>query len=414
MRILGFEIQRRASLNVQHSPGYKIDEVGTWDLLGGSPTTSGITVNTETALTFSAVWAAIRLLSDSISTLPFSIIDKQGDYRKVVSNHRLSNLIHLEPNELMTSKTLRWVLVALANLTGNGYAIIGRDQNADVISITPVHSDNVTIVEREGKIFYKVKGNRLPIPAMDMIHIKAFTLDGILGLSPIANARETIGSGIAAQRETGKMFSSGANINGLLEAPGMVNEDQMREIKRAFKRNSKDGIAILTGGLKYNRMSIPPVDAQWIEQRRLTIEDVARIFRVPPHLIGDLSRSTNNNIEAQGIEFVIYSLTPWAVEIEQEFDRKIFRIAEKGKFGTRLNMNALMRGDMAARSVFYQRGILSGYMTPNEVRILEDTEPKGADGDILIYPVNMTTMEKLKAMPAIDTNTQTDEGEKNI
>jgi len=236
------------------------------------------------------------------------------------------------------------------------------------------------------------------IPDRDMLHIPGLGYDGIKGLSVISYARESIGSGLAAQKFGGRFFGSGANMGGTLEHPTILKPEAYERLKNSWNENNS-GIGnshkttILEHGTKYTRIGIPPNDAQFIETRKFSVADICRWYGVPPHLVYDLEKATFSNIEHQGLEYVIYSLLPWSVKIEQEYNRKIFTEAEKGHVFVEHNMDALLRGDAKTRSEFYRKMVSISSMSPDEVRAKENMPPlpdnKGKEYYIMSNMINI-------------------------
>ena len=384
-----------------------VDTLSIFDDPFSSKSNSGVNVTPTTALTHSAVWAAVRLLGDTVASLPFQIVERTKDGRRLAGYHPLYSLIHSEPNRMMTSYTFRQLMMTHLNLVGNFFAFIVFGEDERPTELVPIDPATVTVYADNGRLFYKV--NEQLYQDWEILHVKGLSMDGIIGLSPIAYARETIGGGISAQNYSAELMGNGITATGVIEMDGMPKADQVEDLRkmmakkfRGDRKTTSSGIAILYGGMKFNRIAIPPVDAQFLEQRKFSVEDIARIMRVPNHMIGDLSHATFSNIEHQAIEFVQFSLMPWVKAIEMEFDRKIFREDEKKKYSVKLNVDGLLRGDIVTRAQLYQSAINSGWMTRDEARQLENMNAlSDGYGDIPLVPVNLTTMTKLQAT---DTN----------
>lgn len=309
-------------------------------------------------------------------------------------------LIHDEPNELMTSFVFRETQQAHLCLWGNAYAHIIRDRSFRPIALDVHHPSDVEpyLAPYNGRkyLFYKVKGIEEPVLSVDMIHIPSLSFNGLIGKSPIQIAKENVGLGLALQKFGSEFFANGTAFNGFLKTEQNLKDEQYDRILNQWnKRWTGEGkrwkTPLLEGGVDYQTVGVPPEDAQWLTSRKFQLTEIARIFRVPPHMLADLERSTNNNIEHQGIEFVIHTIRPWVTKWEQEYNRKLFTTTDYIKYFTKLNMEALLRGDSAARTAMYQSGIVNGWMTRNEARELEDKNP--LDGlDEPLVPLNMTTI----------------------
>jgi len=313
----------------------KLDYPKPWliEALGGE-TKSGIKVSEESASTLSAVWACTRVLSEAIASLPFSVYEKKtnGDRVKAVS-HDYYNLLHDAPNRFMTSFIWRETLQAHLCLWGNAYALIIRNNGGRAIALNPIHPRDVVhqVVVNGEEMFYKINGIETPLPSWQILHIPALSFDGLKGKSPITVARENIGTALALEQFGAGVFKSGGAKRLALVHPGEVKPPTVEKIRKSWESTygGTDGmnrVAVLDMGLDVKEVGMSPEDAQFIESRRFQLNEIARIFRVPPHMIGDLERSTNNNIEHQSIEFVQYTLRPWLVRWEQEVNRKLFGI----------------------------------------------------------------------------------------
>jgi HK97 family phage portal protein len=361
--------------------------------LTGGASDSGQIVNRETAMQFSAVYACVRIISETIASLPLAILERSDGYVNY-AQHPLSTFIELEPNAVMTRFMFWETMIAHVLLEGNAYAIIERDMDMMPKSFIIVNPNDVEIMydDRKAKLMYKIDGKIYY--NWKILHIAGISFDGVKGLSPISYHRDSIGIGLSEMEFQGKFFKNGAQISGVLENPGKLTDDAYKRIAQSW-RNTYEGAqnagktAILEGGTAYKTIGIKPIDAQFMEQRRFTIEDIARIYRVPLHLLQDLSRSTNNNIEHQSIDFVQHTIRPHIKRIEAELDRKIFTEKEKKsrKYFTRFNLDALLRGDVRSRGEFYRTLSNIGAINANEVRSMEGMNPYEG-GDIYRVPMN--------------------------
>lgn len=391
------------------NPNTPLSNPAAWlvNLLGGE-TASGEQVNETTALTFSAVYACIRVLSETIASLPIHVCRNLDDGGKVVDyEHGVSQLISNEPNAIMTSYSFRETLQTHLCLYGNAYAEIKRNGRGKPQSIKLLMPNNVDVYIKNDKLYYEVKeetygngdvGKKKIVASKNMIHLTGLSTDGIMGKSPITIARENIGLGLAAQKFGGAFFGNGANVNGILTHPGTLNEVAQKRLKKSW--NSKytgasNGLktAVLEEGMKYERIGIPPNDAQFIETRKFQVTEIARIFRVPPHMIADMERATFTNIEHQAIEFATHTVRPWLVKWEQELNRKLFGKDEKDYY-IKFNIAGLLRGDNKSRADYYKSLFYIGAYSINDIRTFEDMN-KVEDGDTHFVPTNMMPLEDM-------------------
>jgi len=357
---------------------------------------SGVSVNEQTALSFSAVWAAVRVLSESVASLPLMIYERTPDGgRKPATGHPLYAVLHDEPNDYMTSFVLRETLMAHCSTWGNAYAFVEYNRQGRPQRILPLMPDRTTPKMVEGVQVYEteIDGKQVVLDAHDVLHISGLGFDGLKGYSPIRMQAGAIGLGMAATDFGAKFFSNGATPSGILAHPEKLSKeaaDRLRsEWTRLYSGNSNaHKTAVLQEGMTYQQIGLPPGDAQFIESRKLSVTDVARIFRVPPHLLGDLERSTFSNIEHQSIEFITHSLRPWLVRWEQELNRKLLMPSEKGKYFIEHKIDALLRGDTNSRFTSYATARQWGWLSINDIRRLENLSPI-PEGDDYLQPLNM-------------------------
>lgn len=366
---------------------------------GQSP--SGANVNERTALSMTAVYACVRVLAESIASLPLHVYERGENGNQIkAEDFPLYALLHDAPNSEMSSFTFRETLMTHLLLYGNAYAQVLRNGRGEVVALYPL-MPNKMLVERDdnGRIQYRyIRYNEEP-PTMEgstvilspeaVLHIPGMAFDGLVGLSPIAACRSAIGMGISQDEYSSRFYANGAAPMGVLEHPGVIkNPEKLRESwNEAFGGSRNAGkVAILEEGLRFTPISISPADSQLLETRKFSVEEICRIFRVPPHLVQDLSRSTFNNIENQGISFVQYSIVPWTVRWEQALTRSLLNPAERRKYVIRFNIDGLMRGACKDRYDAYAVGINNGFLCPNDVRRLEgfDLIPDDQNGDTFL------------------------------
>ena len=376
---------------------------------GGNKSNSGVVVNDESALKFSAVFACVRLISSSIAALPLPVYTTTPSGRILNKEHPNYKLLH-DHVGAMAAMTFKQALLARALMQGNGYAKIHRDGTFRAVELELLNNVELMYNKQERKVYYRIDGKPQLYNDYDILHLKGMTLDGLTGLSVISYARETIGLGLANQEFGARFFGSGTNAGGFLEHPGNFGSDNeaYNRLQSTFNEKYKGlanshGVIILEDGMKFNKIGIPPEDAQFLQSRQFQIADIARYFAVQPQKIGDLERSTNNNIEQQSIEFVQDTLLPWIVNFEQEINYKLFRMDEQGQHFAKFNVNGLLRGDAAARGELYSKMFNIGAMQLNEIRAREELNSI-ENGDTSFVQVNVQTLENAIKNTNINTN----------
>jgi len=391
---------------------------GNW-LFSFGNSASGKIVNETTAMQTSAVYACVRIISEAIASLPLhTYVRTENGGKEQNFDHTLYTLLHDEPNDEMTSFVFRETLMAHLLLYGNAYAQIIRDGMGRPITLYPLLPNRITVGRNRdtGKIeyTYQTDNGQIVMPKESVLHIAGLGFDGLIGYSPIAMARDAIGMCIAAEEYGAKFFGNGANPGGVLQHPGVVKDpDRLRANWQAqFSGENAHKIAVLEEGLQFKQMSIPPEQAQFLETRRFQIDEIARIFRVPPHLLADLEKATFSNIEQQSLEFVKYCLHPWVVRWEQSLQKALLLPSEKGKILIRFNLDGLMRGDYKSRQEGYAIGRQNGWMSANDIRRLESMNPISEDegGDLYLVNGNMLPLKNAGsfAKDNIDTSQEND------
>ena len=355
-------------------------------------------VGMETAKRFSAVFASASLIADSISTMPFNVFRQENNQRIKIYN-KLSFVVKNSPSQKMTSASFFEGLILNILFAGNGYAEIKRNNNGEILSFHLLDSNKVEVLEDEFFLYYKYN-NRI-IHQDNMIHVPGkLSENGITGVSVIRAGINDISIGSQTQKYGLKFFTGGSLLQGYLTTEKSLTPEARRKNGEAWSsvysgEKNWHKVGLLDEGMEFKRTGIAPEEAQFIETRKFTIEDIARIFRVPPHKIGHLERSTNNNIEQQNIEFATGTLRPLLTKIEQEYNRKIFKESEKGIYYCKFNDSSLMRGDSGARAQYYKDLYYIGALSSNDVREKEDMNPREG-GDVYLSPVNMRTDEEIK------------------
>lgn len=366
-------------------------------LMGTDNTTSGVPVSPEGALAYATVLACVRVLAEGVAQLPLILYERQARGRRRANKHPISSLLHTAPNPFMTSFEWREVMMAHLALWGNAFCEIERDGAGRPIALWPLLPGAMTINEqRGGERTYEYElptGKRQRMRFDQVLHVPGFGYDGLSGKSLIRIARESVGLGIAAQRYGATVFGNGEVPGGVLEHPGVLTDDAYTRLKSSWAEqhqglNRANRLAILEEGMKYQKTGIPPEDAQFLETRRFQRTEIAAIFRVPPHMVGDLERATFSNIEQQSLDFVIYTLSPWLVRIEQRLNMSLLLESERDRYYAEHLVAGLLRGDINTRYQAYSTARQWGWMSANDVRELENQNPI-PNGDVYLVPMNM-------------------------
>lgn len=375
---------------------------------------SGKVVTEKTAMQMTAVYSCVRILAEAVAGLPihFYEYEDDGSKKKAIDNP-LYFLIHDEPNPDMTSFIFRETLMTHLLLWGNAYAQIIRNGKNEVIGLYPLMPNKMTVCRADdGEIYYlysksvdEGKANDAGYHYLrkeDVLHIPGLGFDGLVGYSPIAMAKNAIGLAIATEEFGSKFFANGAAPSGVLEHPGTIKDP--KKVREAwlsqFGGSSNSGkVAVLEEGMKYTPISISPEQAQFLETRKFQINEIARIFRVPPHMVGDLEKSSFSNIEQQSLEFVKYTLDPWIVRWEQALNKTLLSKDQKNKFFFKFNVEGLLRGDYQSRMQGYAVGRQNGWMSANDIRMLEDMDkiPAEDGGDLYLINGNMLPLNRAGA-----------------
>lgn len=358
---------------------------------------SAVKVGSDNALTFTAVWAAIRLLSESVSSLPLGVFTNSDGDKIVAQNNPVYSLLKIRPNNYQSKITFLEKVMMDMLTKGNSYVRIERNRGAIPTALLPLNADDVKIKFIDGVLFYETGSNIYD--ASDILHFKTITKDGIIGLSPIDQCKNSIGWGMAVEEFGNTFFKNGAKLSGVLQTDRALSETAIGRLKNSFNNvyaqlTGSNSTVVLEEGLTFKPISISAEQAQFLASRTFSIEEVARIFNIPPHMLKDLSKSSFNNIEMQSQEFVTYTLMPYLTRIEQEMNLKLFRTNEIGKTFVEFNVNGLLRGNTKDRSEFYRTMLNIGAMSINEIRNKENMN-KIADGDKHFMQLNMTTIDKI-------------------
>ena len=367
-------------------------------------TNIGIQVDNQSALTLSAVYSCIYVLSSSIGQLPLYVMRKKGDNIEAAKDHPAYWLLHDEPNEWQTSYKWRETKQSHVLGWGNGYTQTVRSPSGELRELVTRRPWETQLVKNGNRWLYAVteedEGSRA-VALEDMIHVRALGSDGRTGKSLIRQHAETIGLGLAAQRYGKDFFTGGGRPTGLISVKDSLQKDSWERLKTAWNnavsklKASENKTLMLPADLDYKSITIPPEDAQFLETRKLNRSEVAGIFNVPAHMINDLDKATFSNISEQAIQFVRHTMMPWVVNWEQEINRRVFTRAERAAgYYCKFNLAGLLRGTAKERAEFYRAAINDGWMDRNEVRVLEDMNPR--DGlDQMLVSVNAQPLSAL-------------------
>lgn len=400
MGILSRMLERR-SLNIPEQP---ITSEALIAALTGPPASSGVRVDANTAMTSTAVFACVRILAETIASLPLLVyrrLEEGGKERD--PDHPLYALLHDLPNPMMTSLELRENMVGHVCLWGNAYCEIEQNGAGRPIALWPMRPDTAQVLEQNGKRWYlfTVAGEQRRLPQEDVWHVRGFGTQGHTGMSVVAQAREAIGLTLATERYGATFFGNDSRPGGVLKHPGKLTPNAAQNLKQSWEQahqglEQRHRVAVLEEGMEWQQIGIPPEDAQFLETRRFQVAEIARWFRVPPHLVGDVERSTSwgTGIEQQSIGFVVYTLRPWLVRFEQAIKRDLLTATQRERWFAEFLVDGLLRGDALtrARALAVQRQ--NGIINADEWREIENMNPL-PDGQGKVYLVN-------QAMAGID------------
>jgi len=357
-------------------------------------------VTETTALQLSAVWAAVRVIAETTASLPFGVYERLAPRgRREIEDHSATRLLHERPNEFMTPIVFRETLLSHVLLWGNAWARIKRDGGGRPLAAYPLLPDRTrTVINDAGRMMHVTDedGIQRAYSDEDVLYVPGLGFDGLRGYSVIKMAANSMSLTSMAERFGRRFFTSDARPSVVVKHPHKFPTPEAREnfVEGWRKRHSGPkawSMALVEEGMDVMTLTIPPEDAQFLETRRFQISEIARWYRVPPHMLGDLERATFTNIEHQGIDFVTHTLRSWATRFEQAVDAKLLAPSERGRLFSRHNMDALLRGDLTARYNAYHVGLQDGFLSLDDVREREDMNPiPGGAGAIYMRPLNMT------------------------
>ncbi len=390
----------------------------TTDLAAGSgyrflfgATTSGKAVTERSAMQMTAVYSCVRILSEAVAGLPLHLYRRtETGGKEKATDMRLYRLLHDEPNPEMASFVFRETLMTHLLLWGNAYAQVIRNGRGEVIELWPLMPNRMSVErDRAGQLYYSYtpttddarttsRGGTVTLHPRDVLHIPGLGFDGLVGYSPIAMAKNAIGMAIACEEYGASFFANGAAPGGVLEHPGVIKD--VERVRAGWNATfggpgNANKIAVLEEGMKYTPISISPEQAQFLETRKFQIDEIARIFRIPPHMVGDLDKSSFSNIEQQSLEFVTYTLDPWVSRWEQSLMRTLLTEEEKTQLFISFNVDGLLRGDYQSRMNGYAVARQNGWMSANDIRQLENLDriDEAEGGDLYLVNGNMTKLK---------------------
>ena len=380
----------------------------TWflDAVGGQSTSSGIAVNSDSALTMSAVYACVRVLAETIASLPVVTYSKTGKGKSRDEDHPAFTLLRESPNSEMSSYSFIETMMTSVLLTGNAYAEIQRNGRGDPVGLHFIPCDYVSPSRTtSGRLVYRIRTSKVDVvlEKAEILHFAGLSTDGIIGISPIGKMREAIGMGLATQEFGANFFRNATRPSGILETPTKLTDDAVDRLRDTWRESfqgsgSTGSVPILEQGLTWKKMTIDPEDAQFLSTRRFQTAEIARAYRVPLYLLADMEAgSSYSSIEQVSIDFARYSLRPWLVRLEHELNRKLFRMAGDSEHFVEFLLDAILRADTTTRFNAYKIGRDGGWLSINDIRKLENMDSIESDGaDQYLQPLNMTTVGDLE------------------
>lgn len=368
---------------------------------------AGIYVTPEKAMAMSAVRACVTLLAESVAQLPCELYRREGEKRIRATDHPLYDIIKNQPNQKDTSFEYYEQGMGCLGIRGNHFAIIERDSNAYIKELIPVHPDKVTVLKgSDGLPYYHLNELNETLPARLMHHVKGFSFDGYLGVSPIQTNADVIGLGLATEEHASGVFANGTTMSGVIERPREVapidSQDKVDAILDKWKKRHSGlrnafSIAMLQEGMTYKQLSMDNEKAQLLESRRFSVEEICRLYKVPLHMVqlNDKTSSWGSGIESMSLGFVIYTLLPWLKRIEAAQTRDLLLPSERGEYYIEFNVQGLLRGDQKSRYESYAIGRQWGWLSVNDIRRLENMQPI-AGGNKYLTPLNMVDSSQIQ------------------
>lgn len=408
---------KAVSAGMQSTTGVSLTDLRLGLFLAGGPAYSGKAVTVDSAMQLDAVWACVKLVSDTISTLPLQLYDgADPDAAQIARDHPLYPILHDQPNADMTASEFWRAMVGSMMLWGNAFAQIVRRGDGAVIALNPLLPSRMTV--RRDPVLgtpiyrYSYQGQVLTIAEADIFHLKGFSLDGLLGMSPVSTGKNSLGSATAAEETAGKTFANGLLTQNYLSSPDWLRDDQVdraKDVLEGYAGAINAGkTPLLEGNWQVKSIGANPEAMQLLQTRSFSIETICRWFgNVPPPMIGHTDKATTwgTGLEQMNLRFVQYTLQPILVDIEGAIRKALLRPAERARYYAKFKLEGLMRGDSAARSAFYGAMVDKGIMTRNEIRALEDLPPL-TGGDVLTVQAQMIPIDdvgKVAKVPTVET-----------
>lgn len=369
----------------------------------GNPSATGKTVSDETAMRVTVVWACNKILSESVGMLPWAIYERGKDGNATKVDHPLAEVLVAQPNSDMTSQEFREACQLNLGLHGNAYCFTERTTKGEVFSLYPIPAPNVVPQRNDEtkEITYKItdRGKQETFPREKIWHVKGFGGTGLVGLSPIGAAREAMGLAMATEEFQARFFGQGARPSAIAKIPQWLDKDQ-RVIARENLQQLLGGLEnahrvhLLEGGMELDTWGQPLDDLQFVELRQFQLTEICRLYRIPPHMVADLSRATFSNIEQMSLEFVTFTLMPWLTRFETSIARWLLKREDRAHFFARFNFEGLLRADSKGRAEYYTAALQNGWMNRNEVRAKENQN--SVEGlDIYTAQLNLTPVDQL-------------------
>lgn len=400
---LGFK--QRAS---KVAGGRPAEDPGSWLTMAAGDSAAGPAVTDASALTLAAVFGAVKILAEDVSSVPLKLYRRRGEGREPATDHPLYPLLHDAPNPEMSSANFREARMMWMCLRGNAYAEIERDGAGRIKHLWPLHTPSMTVRRLNGKLTYLYRlpnGETAVLFQHEVLHDRALALDGILGLAPISYMRENVGLGLAAQEYGARLFSGNAVPKGVIETPGKFrDEDTLKRFKRQVEESHQGlskahRIMILENGMQWKATGLPPEDAQFLELRKFQISDIARFFRIAASKLSDTEKRAFASVEQDSLDHVTYTLHPWFVRMEQEIARSLLTAEERQTYYAEHLVDGFMRGDLSARFEAYTKAVTNGMLNLDEVRAMENRNPI-PDGHGQKYRVPLNTVALGTEAPA--------------
>ena len=384
---------------------------------GIGPTTnhtdSGLTLTDERAMGLSAVWSCVRLITETVGSLPIAVYERTPAGRNKVEEHFLHDLLRVSPNAYMNPLEFREAMTMALTLWGNAYAHIERDKGGKPTSLIPLRPDLVTPVREAGTVtyHYMTEGKEYIFAKESILHLKGFGVDGLVGLSPLGYSRNTLGISASADKYASKAFSSNGRPSGFISVDSVLTTEQRKALAEIYAQSSVDDTKtwVLEAGAKYNQITMPPDTMQMLQSRQFQLGEVARIFRVPSYLINDTEKSTSwgTGIEQQNLGFLTYTIRPYLTRWEMAIDSTLLDRTDRRRYFVEHNVEGLLRADSAARASFYSQMAQNGLMSRNEIRMKENLPPVDG-GDDLTVQVNLTPVQDLPKVQGNGNENPTD------